>query len=87
MESADRLEPKNDLSIDVDVAVIGGGVAGLATCRMLHAAGHDVVLLEARNAIGGRVRSARSVSTGAHIGDLGPTWVWAGLSARSGALA
>ncbi|HET8647147.1 MAG TPA: FAD-dependent oxidoreductase, partial [Vicinamibacteria bacterium] len=38
-----------------DVAVLGGGVAGLAAARALAQAGRDVVLLEARPRLGGRV--------------------------------
>ena len=49
-DAADRAER-------VDVAVIGAGLAGLACARALHAAGRDVVVLEASDGIGGRVRT------------------------------
>ena len=39
------------------VAVVGGGVAGLVCARMLHAAGVHVTLLEAGDGVGGRVRT------------------------------
>jgi monoamine oxidase len=37
--------------------VIGGGAAGIAAARTLHDAGHDVMLVEASNRLGGRARS------------------------------
>ena len=42
-----------------DVAVIGGGMAGLAAARTLADAGRHVLLIEARNRLGGRVYTIR----------------------------
>ncbi|HMP42031.1 MAG TPA: FAD-dependent oxidoreductase, partial [Roseiflexaceae bacterium] len=39
----------------VDVIVIGAGAAGLAAARNLHDTGLRVVVLEARDRIGGRI--------------------------------
>jgi monoamine oxidase len=47
-----------------DVVIIGAGVAGLAAARRLHDGGYRVLVLEARDRIGGRVytqRDARSI--------------------------
>ncbi|MUG03838.1 FAD-dependent oxidoreductase, partial [Bacillus tequilensis] len=64
-------------SRQTDVAIIGGGVAGLNAARLLVAEGLDVRLLEARGRLGGRVLTVDA--TGAESGDgfdLGPSWVW-----------
>lgn len=60
--------------------VIGAGTAGLAAAHTLHTQGHSVLILEARDRIGGRVYTDRSLSTvpvelGAEFihGDTAPT--------------
>ena len=42
-----------------DIAVIGAGAAGLAAARALMQSGFDVVVLEARDRIGGRIYTLR----------------------------
>jgi predicted NAD/FAD-dependent oxidoreductase len=44
---------------DCDVVVVGAGLAGLECARTLHEGGLDVRVLEAGDAVGGRVRSER----------------------------
>lgn len=55
------------------VLVIGAGMAGLAAARDLVAAGQEVVVLEARQRLGGRVWTERDAA-GTPI-DLGAAWV------------
>lgn len=57
---------------DTDVVVIGAGAAGVAAARALHDARVSVVLLEARNRIGGR---AWTFHAGGMPLDLGCGWL------------
>jgi glycine/D-amino acid oxidase-like deaminating enzyme len=45
------------MGANVDVIVVGAGVAGLACARQLHARGLDVVVVERDAAVGGRVQT------------------------------
>ena len=58
----------------MDVIVIGGGLAGLAATRDLAEAGRMVLLLEARNRLGGRVLTRR-IPHFPHPIELGPEWI------------
>lgn len=60
----------------LDVAIVGGGVCGLALAHSLQARHVDWRLFEARPRLGGRVLTATSAS-GTPL-DLGPTWYWPG---------
>ena len=62
-----------------DLIVIGAGLSGLALARAAAERGAEVVVLEARARIGGRVLSHRTAS-GAY--DLGPAWVWPSIQPR-----
>ncbi|GHH91712.1 flavin monoamine oxidase family protein [Streptomyces capillispiralis] len=72
-----------------DVIVIGAGASGLTAATALHAAGRDVVVLEARDRVGGRLLSTPVEHSGRAL-DLGATWFWDGeervrtLAVRSG---
>ena len=58
-----------------DVAIVGGGLCGLALADRLQTLGIDHALYEARGRLGGRILGVRSVLNGAAL-DLGPTWFW-----------
>ena len=62
-----------------DLIVIGAGLSGLALAREAAERGAEVVVLESRARIGGRVLSHRTAA-GAY--DLGPAWVWPSLQPR-----
>jgi monoamine oxidase len=59
------------------VAIVGGGLAGLYAARLLHAAEVDFVLIEARDRLGGRILTVDEAGRPAEDGfDLGPSWYW-----------
>lgn len=61
----------------VQVAIVGGGLAGLTAARILRSAKVEHVLLEARNRLGGRILSVDEAGEPAEDGfDLGPSWYW-----------
>jgi monoamine oxidase len=62
----------------VDVAVIGAGLAGLVTARDVAAAGLDVLVLEARNRVGGRLLNAPLPGADGEIVEAGGQWVGPG---------
>jgi monoamine oxidase len=59
---------------DVDVVVLGAGAAGLAAARALHEAGADVLVLEARERVGGRVFTVHDAHTPVPI-ELGAEFI------------
>jgi monoamine oxidase len=62
----------------VDVAVVGAGLAGLVTARDVAAAGLDVLVLEARDRVGGRLLNAPLPGTDGEIVEAGGQWVGPG---------
>lgn len=66
--------PSPDTASDtVDTVVVGAGVAGLTAARLLAGAGQRVVVLEARERVGGRTHSQRDAD--GRCLDLGASWI------------
>lgn len=61
--------------METSIAIVGGGLSGLALARHLHDAGCDFQLFEARDRLGGRIKTHRHSGAGF---DLGPSWFWPG---------
>lgn len=56
-----------------DVIIVGAGLAGLTAARLIAAAGRRVLVLEARDRVGGRTLSHRTAS--GDVVDLGAQWI------------
>jgi monoamine oxidase len=68
----DRVSASDPLPFQVDVAVVGAGAAGIAAARRLMRPGLSVLVLEARDRIGGRAWTARVEGEGL---DMGCGWL------------
>jgi monoamine oxidase len=61
------------LSNNYDVIVVGAGYSGLSAARLLKDAGKNVLVLESRDRVGGRVHT-RHLENGQYV-DLGAQWI------------
>ncbi|AMB59629.1 flavin monoamine oxidase family protein [Microterricola viridarii] len=68
------------------IAVIGAGIAGLTAARQLREAGFEVVVVEARDRLGGRIHSVEGGSWPVPV-ELGPLFVSADSTLLAGQLA
>ena len=79
--------PRRTRANDVDVAVVGAGAAGLAAAKALRQGGLTVVVLEARERIGGRAFTDASLGdpfdAGAHYIHWNDRNPWRGIAADS----
>ena len=60
--------------LEADVCIVGAGLAGLTAARDLEAAGATVVLLEARDRVGGRLLNHPLEGTD-HVVEVGGQWI------------
>ena len=73
--------------LNTSVAIIGAGLAGLTAARLLHKAGVDFHLFEARDRAGGRILTVDERGRPAEDGfDLGPSWFWPQMQPVMGTL-
>jgi monoamine oxidase len=71
---------RGETQMQTDVLVIGAGLAGLGLARILEERGDEILIVEARDRIGGRILSqtgARPVGLDTSY-DLSPAWFWTG---------
>lgn len=59
---------------EVDVVIVGAGLAGLSAAEKIIAAGHSCLVLEARDRLGGRTWS-QAMPSGEVVVDLGAAWI------------
>ena len=72
-------EPTADAGAGARIIVVGAGLAGLTAADELARAGHEVVVLEARDRVGGRVHS-RTLDNGAVV-EMGAEFILPGCDA------
>ncbi len=65
------VSPKNTQT-GVDVIIIGAGISGISAAVMLKSKGYRVLILEARNRIGGRIWTDNTLNVPL---DLGASWI------------
>jgi monoamine oxidase len=71
------LDPRHDAGMarsdpEVEVAILGAGVAGIAAARALAAAGRSCLVLEAKDRAGGRAHACTTLGA---VFDHGATWL------------
>jgi monoamine oxidase len=73
--TAPGAQAKRRRTRNVDVAIVGAGLAGLTAARALRKAGRSVVVIEARNRVGGRCFSRPLGGGASDVANMGATFV------------
>ena len=60
------------------VLVVGAGLSGLVAATEIQAAGHEVIVLEARDRVGGRVFTIREGFADGQFADIGAEIIYHG---------
>lgn len=71
-ETSDTPNPDSTINTSKKVIVIGAGISGLAASKKLKEKGFEVVLLEASNKAGGRIKTDYTAGI---LFDLGASWI------------
>ncbi len=66
------------------VLVVGAGLSGLVAATEMQSAGHDVVVLEARDRVGGRVFTLREGFADGQFADVGAEIIYHGQNHIAG---
>jgi len=74
-QAASAGSPSSSGSPHADVIVVGAGLAGLTAARAVHKAGHSVLVLEARDRVGGRCLSRSIGANATDVANMGATFV------------
>ena len=56
-----------------EVAIIGGGIAGMSAAALIAKKGYEVTIIEKNNTLGGRLRELKEDGFSF---DMGPSWYW-----------
>ena len=62
----------NNTQIDADIVIIGAGISSISAAKLLKNNGYKVLILEARDRIGGRLWTDSSLDADL---DLGASWI------------